>query len=76
MSVRLHTVQNVISQMREFVDQVYVPDTLAIAGFYKDWFTQGEGVGNFLTFGEFPAKGMSDPSSYMIPSGVILDRDL
>jgi hydrogenase large subunit len=74
--VGLQTVQNVINQMREFVDQVYVPDTLAIAGFYKDWFTQGEGIGNFLTFGDFPAKGMSDPSSLMIPSGVILDRDL
>jgi hydrogenase large subunit len=74
--VGLQTVQNAINQMREFVDQVYVPDTLAIAGLYKDWFKQGEGVGNFLTFGEFPAKGMSDPSSYMIPSGVILDRDL
>ena len=74
--IGLQTVQNAINQMREFVDQVYVPDTLAIAGFYKDWFKQGEGVGNFLTFGEFPAKGMSDPSSYMIPSGVILDRDL
>ena len=74
--VGLRTVQNVINQMREFVDQVYVPDTLAIAGFYKDWFAQGEGVGNFLTFGDFPAKGMSDPSSYLIPSGVILDRDL
>lgn len=74
--VGLQTVQNAIKQMRDFVDQVYVPDTLAIAGFYKDWFKQGEGVGNFLTFGEFPANGMSDPSSYMIPSGVILDRDL
>ncbi len=74
--VGLQIVQNAINQMREFVDQVYVPDTLAIAGFYKDWAKQGEGVGNFLTFGEFPAKGMSDPSSYMIPSGVILDRDL
>jgi len=74
--VGLQTVQNSIKQMREFVDQVYVPDTLAIAGFYKDWFAQGEGVGNFLTFGEFPAKGMSDPSSCFIPSGVILDRDL
>ena len=74
--IGLQTVQNAINQMREFVDQVYVPDTLAIAGFYKDWFTQGEGIGNFLTFGDFPAKGMSDPSSFMIPSGVILDRDL
>ena len=74
--VGLQTVQNVIRQMREFVDQVYVPDTLAIAGFYKDWFAQGEGVGNFLTLGEFPSRGMSDPSSYLVPPGVILDRDL
>ena len=62
--------------MRTFVDQVYVPDTLAIAGFYKDWGRQGEGVGNFMTYGDFPEKGMSDPSSYLIPSGVILNRDL
>ncbi|HET7832453.1 MAG TPA: nickel-dependent hydrogenase large subunit [Gallionella sp.] len=74
--VGLQTVQNAISQMRAFVDQVYLPDTLAIAGFYKDWATQGEGVGNFLTLGEFPAKGMSDPSSYLVPRGVILNRDL
>jgi hydrogenase large subunit len=74
--IGLQTVQNAINQMREFVDQVYLPDTLAIAGFYKDWFKQGEGVGNFLSYGDFPAKGMSDPSSFMIPSGVILDRDL
>jgi hydrogenase large subunit len=74
--VGLETVRNIIEQMRTFVDQVYVPDTLAIAGFYKDWGAQGEGVGNFMTYGDFPEKGMSDPSSYLIPSGVILNRDL
>jgi len=73
---RLSQVQEIINNMRTFVDQVYVPDTLAIAGFYKDWGMRGEGVGNFLTYGDFPEKGMDDPSSYLIPSGVILDRDL
>ena len=73
---RLSQVQDIIRKMQEFVDQVYVPDTLAIAGFYKDWGGRGEGVGNFLTYGDFPEKGMSDPSSYLIPSGVILNRDL
>lgn len=72
----LQQVQNVIEQMRRFVDQVYLPDTLAIAGFYKDWFAQGEGVGNFMSYGDFPEKGSSDPASYLIPAGVILDRDL
>jgi len=74
----LQIVQNVIRQMRSFVDEVYLPDTLAIAGFYKDWFKKGEGVGNFLTYGEFPSEGKSinDLASLMIPRGIILDRDL
>jgi len=74
--VGLQQVQGVIAQMREFVDQVYVPDTLAIAGFYKDWATQGEGLGNFLCYGDFPSKGMDDPSNFFLPGGVILGRDL
>ncbi len=74
--VGLQTVQNVITRMREFVDQVYVPDTLAIAGFYKDWAGRGEGLGNFLSFGDLPAKGFWDTDSYLIPRGVILGRDL
>jgi hydrogenase large subunit len=74
--VGLQTVQNVITQMREFVDQVYVPDTLAIAGFYKDWGAQGEGLGNFLSFGDLPSKSFWDTDSYLVPRGVILNRDL
>ncbi|MFP4077070.1 MAG: nickel-dependent hydrogenase large subunit [Halochromatium sp.] len=74
--VGLERVRNIIEQMHDFVHQVYVPDTLAIAGFYKDWFQQGEGIGNFMTYGDFPAKGYGDPESYLIPTGVILNRDL
>ena len=73
---RLAQVQEIIQQMQIFVDQIYVPDTLAIAGFYKDWGSRGEGLGNFMTYGDFPEKGMDDPTSYLIPSGVILNRDL
>ena len=74
--VGLQTVQNVIRQMREFVDQVYVPDTLAIASFYKDWGGRGEGLGNFLSFGDLPSENFWNPDSYLIPRGVILNRDL
>jgi hydrogenase large subunit len=72
----LQTVQTVIKQMREFVDQVYIPDVLAIASFYKDWGGRGEGLGNFLSFGDLPSKGFWDTDSYLIPRGVILNRDL
>ena len=73
---KLAQVQELIKQMKSFVEQVYVPDTLAIAGFYKDWGSRGEGLGNFLTFGDFPDKGMDDPDSFLIPPGAILNRDL
>ncbi|MCB1875993.1 MAG: nickel-dependent hydrogenase large subunit, partial [Chromatiales bacterium] len=73
---RLAKVQDIIDRMREFVDLVYLPDTLAIAGFYKDWFERGEGTRNFLTYGDFPEHGMDDPNSYLIPPGVIVDRDI
>ena len=75
-SARLATVQGIITQMKDFVDQVYVPDTLAIASFYKDWGGQGEGLGNFLSYGDFPETGISDPSTFLFPRGAILNRDL
>jgi hydrogenase large subunit len=73
---RLQVVQDVINMMATFVDQVYVPDTLAIAGFYKDWFGRGEGLGNFLSFGDFPSKSMNDVDSFLFPRGAILGRNL
>ncbi|MDO9226003.1 MAG: nickel-dependent hydrogenase large subunit [Pseudomonadota bacterium] len=74
--VGLQIVQNVIKQMRDFVDQVYVPDLLAIAGFYKDWGGIGDTGGNFLSFGDMPTKSFWDTDSYLIPRGVILNHDI
>lgn len=77
---KLAQVQSIIDKMRQFVDQVYVPDTLAIAGFYRDWFERGEGLGNFLVFGDFPSAAPGtdprDSSSWWIPPGAIVDRNL
>ena len=77
---KLSQVQAIIEKMRSFVDQVYVPDTVAVAGFYKDWFYRGEGLGNFMVYGDFPSADsgadMRDTGSWWIPSGVILDRNL
>jgi hydrogenase large subunit len=76
--VGLQKVAAIIEQMQAFVDQVYVPDVLAIASFYKDWFKPGygEGTGNFLTYGDFPSTGSQDPKTFLVPRGAILGRDL
>jgi hydrogenase large subunit len=75
-AVGLQQVAQIIEQMRDFVDQVYLPDVLAIASFYKDWFKTGEGLGNFMTYGEFPAAGAQNPQTLLVPRGAILGRDL
>jgi hydrogenase large subunit len=76
--VGLQKVAEIIEQMRQFVDQVYLPDILAIASYYKDWFKPGygEGTGNFLTYGDFPESGSLDPKTFLVPRGAILNRDL
>lgn len=77
-TVGLQRVSRVLQQINDFVTKVYLPDTIAIGSFYKDWFRpgHGEGVGNFLCYGDFPTNGMWDPSSMIIPRGAILNRDL
>jgi hydrogenase large subunit len=73
---RLSIIKDSIDNMITFVDQVYLPDVLAIAPYYLDYASIGEGVGNFLTWGEFPDTDNSDVSKFFIPRGIILNRDL
>ena len=75
-SERLNLVAGLIAQAEEFINQVYIPDVLAIASFYKDWTKYGGGLSNYLSYGEFPTKGYGDPGSFKIPRGVVLGRDL
>ncbi len=76
--IGLQKVSELIEQMGQFIDQVYLPDVIAIGSYYKDWFQKGygEGTGNFLTYGDFPDTATLDPKTFLVPRGVILNRDL
>lgn len=73
---RLAYVEQLLKQGKEFVEQVYIPDLLTVASFYKDWGAIGGGLGNFLTYGDLPTNGYRDSSSYKFPAGAILNKDL
>jgi hydrogenase large subunit len=73
---RLSTVKAMIDKARIFVEQVYWPDLVAIAGFYKDWAAIGGGVKNHLACGEFPDGDIRDKETYYFPQGIILNNDL
>ena len=73
---RLNLVAGLIAKADEFISQVYIPDVLAIASFYKDWTKYGGGLSNYLSYGEFPTRGYNEPDSFKFPRGVVLNRDL
>jgi hydrogenase large subunit len=76
---RLNLVLDIAKQTQEFISQVYVPDLLAIASFYKDWAKWGGGLAskNLLCYGEFPRRANDDSNdSLRLPRGAILNGDL
>jgi len=73
---RLSIIKDSIDRMLTFVDQVYLPDLLAVAPYYLEYAGIGEGLGNFLTWGEFPDTDNSDMSKLLVPRAVITGRDL
>jgi [NiFe] hydrogenase large subunit/hydrogenase large subunit len=73
----LTKIQGMITRARRFVEQVYWPDLLAIASFYKEWAGIGGGVTNYVSVGEYPDNGQwRDVDSLYFPRGVIFDRNL
>ena len=73
---RIAQIRKLLRRIRVFVEQVYIPDLLAVASFYKDWAGIGGGVGNFLSYGDFPLDDSGAPESLWLPRGVIMAKDL
>ena len=70
----LTDVKDLITKAQDFVERVYWPDLVAIAGFYKDWASIGGGTGNYLSYGDIPkTNGGTD---FYFPRGVVLNKDL
>jgi hydrogenase large subunit len=73
---RLAYVGQLFKEAKQFVEQVYIPDLLAVAGFYKDWGAIGGGLENYLAYGDLPTNGYNDPTHFKLPRGIVLGRNL
>jgi [NiFe] hydrogenase large subunit/hydrogenase large subunit len=69
---KLIEIKRLLKKAQDFVEKVYIPDLLAVASFYKEWAGIGGGVGNYLSYGEFPDAA----GNLWFPAGAILDKDL
>jgi hydrogenase large subunit len=74
---RLNMVGSIVAQTIDFIDQVYIPDLLAIASFYKDWAAIGGGLSgqSVLSYGDFPDRA-NDEKSRLLPAGAIINGNL
>jgi Ni,Fe-hydrogenase I large subunit len=64
-----------IADARTFVEQVYLPDILMIAGHYREWGGIGAGLGSYLSYGEFPGDDSTKPALFL-SRGRVMGRDL
>jgi len=75
---RLNMVKSIIDRSLQFAEQVYLPDLMAIASFYKDW-TYGGGISgqNVLSYGEIPDYANDySASNLLLPRGAIINGNL
>jgi hydrogenase large subunit len=73
---RLSQVGRLFEEGQRFIEQVYIPDLLAVAPYYLDWTEIGGGVKNYLAYGDLPTNGFADIAHFKFPRGAVLDRDL
>jgi hydrogenase large subunit len=75
---RLNLVSSIIDRTIDFIDQVYIPDLLAIAGFYKGWMYGGGISGqSLLSYGDIPDNANDySASNLLMPRGAIINGDL
>lgn len=73
---RLAYVGQLLKDAKQFVEQVYIPDLMAVAPYYLDWGAIGGGLGNYLVYGDLSSSAYGDVANYKFPAGAILNKDL
>ena len=67
--------QSLISDVKDFIHQKYIPDILAVAGEFPEYWEIGQSKGGFLSFGLLPF-GPERDSKRLFAPGVLLDGNI
>jgi len=75
---RLNLVSQIIDDSLTFVDNVLIPDILAIGSFYKGWLYGGGLSGkSVLAYGDIPDRANDySPANLLMPQGAVIDGNL
>ena len=73
---QLNSIRTLIQGAMQVVENMYLPDLLAVASFYPEWTGIGGGLGSYMVYGDLPQNGISDVSKFRFPRGVVLNKNL
>jgi ferredoxin hydrogenase large subunit/hydrogenase large subunit len=64
--------QSLIREVRDFINDKYLPDIVAVAEIFPEYWHIGASKGGFLSYGQFPLSPALDSERFIAP-GVLLD---
>jgi hydrogenase large subunit len=71
---KLEQIRVLLSEVAQFINQVYFVDVCAVAAMYPEWFKIGSGVTNYLAVPDLPLD--SEAKAYDLPGGVIMQANI
>ncbi len=71
---KLYALKGLLEDVRQFVEQVYLPDVAAIGAMYAPWLSYGAGVTNYLSVPDLPTNTAG--TEFDLVGGTIFDGDL
>jgi hydrogenase large subunit len=70
---RLYAMKDLIQEVRDFVQQVYLPDVAAIGAHYPEWLGYGAGVQDYLAVPDMPLD--AEATRFDLPGGTLIGAD-
>jgi hydrogenase large subunit len=68
---KLYWIKELIAEVKAFVQQVYLPDLIAVGAMYPAWLGYGAGVTNYLAVPDLPLDTAG--TEFDLPGGTIMD---
>ena len=71
---KLYWIKELLAEVKTFVQQVYLPDLIAVGAMYPEWLGYGSGVTNYMAVPDLPTDAAG--TAFDLPGGTIMGADL
>ncbi|MFW6205855.1 MAG: nickel-dependent hydrogenase large subunit [Gemmatimonadota bacterium] len=71
---KLYWIRDLLREVKTFVQQVYLPDLIAVGAMYPEWLGYGAGVTNYMAVPDLPLDTAG--TEFDLPGGTLMDGDV